>query len=256
MLDLHPAVPAALQQRTLAAIVERVAEEVGRSGAAAVQIDLDLSALVPGERTEAALLQLAHEHWAPALLRPRALPGYTPEAWGDWLEVTELGVQLPALRRRRSLDCAAFWQGAPLESDRPTPGLAAFCERVTDEGGTVVFRSCRRGDAETATRAALGAAGLAHLPLVLYDRCARDAEGEAWRQAELRARFGPLVAIIDDEQHNREAVAKAAGPGVLKVAVALPGFSAAPATREAPLRISTFEGCHSHQEEFACHVSF
>ncbi len=242
---LNPLVPPEVQRRTLSAIVERVREVALQGRRPVVELDLDLTALMPNERTEAALLALGHRHRVPELLEPHALPllpGYTIEAWADFLEATGLGAKYPALRGVHSLDSSLYWDEAALHTDRVTPGLRGFVERVRQAGGRVVFNSGRwQATAEASSRQSFAAAGLTDVDLLIGNPGYSDAENKRRREAEIRARFGEVVAVIDDRKSNRDAIVSSLEPGVLSVAIALPGYSAAPDAKSGEHRISTFE---------------
>ncbi|MBK7859721.1 MAG: hypothetical protein IPJ65_14095 [Archangiaceae bacterium] len=245
LTHLNPLVPAQVQRRTLTAIIERVREVALQGRRPVVEVDLDLTSLMPDERTEAALLSLAHRYDVPPLLEPSRLPllpGYTLEAWADFLEVTGLGEQYPRLKGLHSLDSDLYWDEAALHTDRPTPGLKAFVERVQEAGGRVVFSSGRwQATAEASARASFAAGGLDPIDLLIGNPGFSDAENKRRRETEIRVRYGEVVAVIDDRKSNRDAMIADLGPGVLSVPIALPGYSAAPDARRGELRISTFE---------------
>ncbi|MBK7859695.1 MAG: hypothetical protein IPJ65_13965 [Archangiaceae bacterium] len=245
MKHLHPAVPVEVQRRTLAAIDDRVRVAALAGVNPVVEVDLDLTSLMPDERTETALLALAHAHQIPELFRLAAfpmLPGYTAEAWADFLELTGLGARYSALRKLRSLDTEVFWDEATLHTDRVTPGFKSFIKRVEALGGVVVLSSHRwHRCAEEATHRAFATGGLASLALLVGEPELSDAENRRRHQVEIRARYGRVVAVIDDEKTHRDVALAAAWPGAVGVAVALPMYSAARETAQCPLRISTFE---------------
>ncbi len=245
MKHLHPAVSASVQRQTLAAIDDRVRVAALAGLSPVVEVDVDLTSLMPDERTETALLALAHARQIPELFRLAAfpvLPGYTAEAWADFLELTGLGARYPSLRNLRSLDTEVFWDEATLHTDRVTPGFKSFVARVEALGGVVVLSSHRwQRSAEEATRRAFATCGLSSLALLVGEPALSDTENRRRHQVEIRARYGRVVAVIDDEKAHRDAALAAAGPGALGIAVALPTYSAARETAQCPLRISTFE---------------
>lgn len=248
-LELHPLVTRAQQSRTLAEIFRRLEKSKG----GVVQLDLDLTTLMPAQRTRSALQAVAQRFGVPELTRQPQLPGYTDEAWASFLEDTELQQQRPDVDWKALYADfrAAYWYGgAPgasretgyvgLETDQATPGLAAFVKKVRALGGEVVFNSGRGEQAKAGTLAALRRAGIEKPRLMIgSDPKLHGGEVKALRQAELDA-LGPTVAVIDDRRRNRKSLAPET-PGALMVAIAIPGFSVEAPLRVAKHRISTFE---------------
>lgn len=250
---LHPWVTRAQQTKALTEVLARVeaATKAGQRGL--VQIDLDLTALMPVERTAQALRTVAARYGVPELAAAKVLPGYTDGGWQELLDSTGVqqrhpGVDWAALYKEFR---AAYWYGPAkgasretgyrgLGADRPTPGLKAFVDKVRAAGGDVVFNSGRGAQAEAGTLQALRAAGIARPRLVIgSDPNLDGGQVKALRQRQLDA-LGVTVAVIDDRQRNRVAL-KAEAPGALYVAIAVPGFTAEQPTRTATRKISTFE---------------
>ncbi len=265
---LHPWVSREEQSRALKAVLERVAELARHGKKALVQVDLDLTALMPVERTVAALKSVGRKLGVPELENARSLPmlpGYTTGAFDTFLRETGLREKYPHLEwgetgsseragtrySRTSLYSQfreAYWYGGGsretgyvgLETDAATPGLADFVRRVREAGGEVVFNSGRGEQAETGTLEALRRAGIDSPHLLIGARPGMDGgQVKALRQAQL-SELGRTVAVIDDRKRNREDLS-AEAPDALFIAVAVPGFTAESATREADWRISTFE---------------
>lgn len=262
------------QSATLDAVLRVVAEVAAWRHTPVVEIDLDLTALCPRERTRQALAAAGDEYDIPEFAFPKSasalLPGYTDEAWAAFLAASDLRAAYPDLPWERQTSGRSvfatfhreYWRTERLIEDEPTPGLGEFVRRVEDRGGRVVFLSGRwRVDQIAPSRAALQRAGIAAPSLLIgnpwHAENVRDGEA-VWsdaqvkkiRQAEIRERYGVPVAVFDDRRTNREAVAAAnaeflatAGlPPVLGVAVTIPGFSHDQETIRAAHRISTFEG--------------
>jgi hypothetical protein len=263
---LSPHVTPAVQLRTLRAVFRQVAEASRASGPRpVVEVDLDLCGLMPVHRTRRALAAVAREFGVARLGEPEGLPtlpGYSDEAWSAFVDLMGLRSSRPDLDWGRRAPGSPFrrfhdlyWMLDGMAEDRPTPGLGAFVHRVSELGGDVVFISGRwlKAHVQVSLRC-LRRAGITSPKLVIgNDRheslvpagtpAASDAEAKAALQAEVRARFGRPVAVVDDRAANRLAVAGASGDpaGVLGVAICIPGFSCDPAGARAPLRISSFE---------------
>lgn len=266
--QLHESVSVACQLRTLAELRRRTAEAVARGVCPVVEIDLDLCALRPVFRTAAALRMVGAEFSIAEFVEPQSLPvlpGYSDEAWLAFVEQLRLVERYPGLRwveggrplRTAGTPFARFhelyWTTEWLREDEPTPGLGGFVQAIEALGGRVVFLSGRWLDAQIApSREALRRAGIAeprlwignpwHETLVPPgERPLSDAAVKAWRQARIVREVGLPIAIIDDRQANRAAVAACHPHSVASVAIAIPGFTVDAAARAAPLRLSTFE---------------
>jgi len=253
--------------------MSRVAELRQRGEVAVVQVDLDLTSLLPVERTMAALRQVGAQYGIPEFQDPArlpVLPGYTNAAFDTFL--TELGLRqkYPQVNwgdltgpdsggaGAGSLYGAfrgAYWSAAPVQSDVAAPGLLAFVRAVEAAGGKVVFVSNRPGAAADSI-ASLRAAGIEH-PILFQGAppgaTARPPAGVTWNrdqtvkaaQQEAIARIGRTIAVVDDRAANRDAIVEAlgqAGAEVLSIAIAAPRFTADAKTKDTSLRISTFEG--------------
>jgi hypothetical protein len=255
--SINQAVDPDVQEDTLNEILRRVevvTEETGWPGV--VQIDLDLTSLLPIERTQRALEELGLND-ASTL---EVLPGYSSEAYRAWAR-GPVGSDFPSLRNIGSLDRGAFWN-QDLSTDEPNAGLAEFVKKVQDAGGTVVFNSGRfTEDMYAPSLEALESSGLDNINLVSEDWMKdidptrinllignpgfSDAGVKKARQ-EAIWQLGDTVAVIDDRIRNRNAViegAKAEGVegDIMSVAIAIPGFSFDPVALDQEFLISTFE---------------
>jgi hypothetical protein len=283
---LNPIVSPADQSAALRAVLDRVAEVAARCVTPIVEIDLDLTAVCPVERTRRALAEVGRRFEVAELDSPprvAVLPGYTDEAWDAFVLAERLPQRYPDLSWHRSAPPptpfsefhACYWTTEWLRTDDPAPGLGEFVRRVEDRGGVVVFLSGRwQVEQVPPTLAVLRRAGIAKPVLLIGNpRHARnvvsgespwsDAEVKGRAQEEIRVRYGIPVAVFDDRASNRELVIRhnadchaALGlPGVLGVGVAIPGFTNDPATASAGLRVSTFEsgcpdGCDPRREPY------
>lgn len=265
---LHDAVSVSVQLRTLERLRSRVTTAAAAGICPVVEIDLDLCAVRPATRTTSALAAVGTEFSIDEFQEPEllpALPGYSDEAWLSLIRQLDLPSRYPqwswvegdrAVRPDGSPFARfheLYWSTELLAEDEPTPGLGLFTEKVESLGGCVVFLSGRWLDEQIEpSLACLRRAGIQepkllignpwHETLVLdRNRSLSDSALKAWRQAEVRRRWGCPVAIIDDRETNRLAVLAANEQPVESVGIAIPGFTVDPIIDQAPLRLSTFE---------------
>jgi hypothetical protein len=247
-------VPAAQQTRTLQAILDRVsAVSAARAADPAkpkpvVEIDLDLTSLMPIQRTIDALKATGVARNIPELTNPQALAwisGYTEAGtFDDFLARTGMKANHPGMDWN-----AVYWDfrgrywGGDLGSDVLTPGLADFKRKVEAAGGVVVFISGRVFSRVDGSDTALGRLGQPY-NLVIKGRDMNggsDAETKANAQPVIRSRFGEPVAILDDRATNRDAVLAALGTPIISEPVHIPGFSQEPDHSDPQFALSTFE---------------
>ena len=265
---LHPAVTISMQLRALGALHRRVEQTRASGREPVVEIDLDLCALQPRFRTMEALRRVGNELEIPEFLEPEQLPflpGYSDEAW--LVFILELGlpsrhpshIWIEAGRAVRPPGSPfarfheLYWAVDWLIEDEPTAGLGLLVHTLESAGGRVVFLSGRwLAEHKQPSLECLKRAGIPNPELVIGNPWHEtlvpagqtrlsDAELKAWRQDEIGRRYGIPVAIVDDRPGNRLAVDTANGGGLLRVAIAIPGFSADPSVYESEYRISTFE---------------
>lgn len=243
-----PAVDAATQNRTLTAIFDRVSAVAATGQTPIVELDLDLTALLPRQRVLTILRDIAREH--PAITefatpeRLPFLPGYTEGAIEGFVKHSGLAEKYPQLDLYEIIHSglrAPYWD-QPWESDVASPGLDAFIDEVRRRGGEVVFVSNRPGGLERSI-ATLEANGI-DKPIVLtaglLGRVIGDSAAKKWVQRDVRD-YGVPVAVIDDRSSNRDAVVEAnEGHEVISVAIAAPGFSWTPDAETSALRLSSF----------------
>jgi hypothetical protein len=245
--------------------IERFAES--NHSKPVVEIDLDLSALMPVHRTRNAIEAVARAFGLPEELHrdPALLPGYTDEAWLAFLKaqgIPERYPKLPWIKPNGAPDRSpgtpfaafhtAFWTTELLVEDEPTPGLCSFAHRVIEKGGLVVFLSGRwlpeqvKPTVECLHRSGLGMVPLLigndrHESLVEPSLAVSDSQLKAQRQVEIRDRYGVPIAIVDDRAANRRAVSKSNSFELLEIAISIPGFTSDPQNFESPKSIRSFE---------------
>ena len=256
----------ATQLRTLRTLLVHVRRAAESSLSPIVEIDLDLTALMPVYRTRQALVVAGRAVGIEMFTKPEVLdilPGYSDEAWMSFVRNLDLETICPNIQWTDSVggpnkDTSgpfaifheAYWKEELIE-DTPTPGLGSFVHRVREVGGEVVFVSGRWLQAQVApTLVCLRRAGIPepklvigndrHETLVPPERALSDAQAKVLHQQRIR-NFGTPVAIVDDRASNRAAIIEHVGVGVLGVAISIPGFTHDPATDNEALRISTFE---------------
>lgn len=237
-------VPRQTSDRTMRGLMARVSAQAATGVAPVVQVDLDLTALMPIERTRDALRRIGEANDIPELAAPEGLselPGYTPEAFAAWVEASGMGERYPVLREMHSLQANGYWNSAHDATDQVTPGLVQFVAAVRAAGGEVVFNSGRSESMRAASEGILRRAGIAN-PVLYIGNIGGDAATKQGRQADILARHGKTVAIIDDRVTNRDAIVEGLQDrDVLSIAIAIPGFSVDPVTAQAERALSTFE---------------
>jgi hypothetical protein len=257
----NPIVPARVQRRTIKRIYANAKKVRARGEVPVVQIDLDLTALQPVERTVAALQHVAGRFGIRELEDPLSnfdtLPGYTTGAFQQWLDSSGLRKKYPDMDWGNfEIDGASaenpegavynqfrhrYWRGN-LARDRVAPGLVEFVhdfENNPDIRGKVLFNSGRNGEFRDVSLQALKAGGIENPTLYIGKIPGMtDAQVKTHRQAEFRS-HGTTVAVIDDRAGNGNAV-KRENPGALRVAAFAAGFSHEKANRRAHYRLSSF----------------
>lgn len=251
-LELNPLVPEDVQRSTLNAILDRVRAQAARhqanpstEGKPVIQMDLDLTALMPIQRVESALKDASTRLNIPELADPSKLPllpGYTSEANRAWLAQTDLDERYSGFWGVG--DGGSYWNTSLIDTDVATPGLVEFVTRVRELGGEVVFVSGRftAGVREQSLRS-LERAGLKDIQMLIGNSGFSDAGWKQHLQPQILERWGKTVAVVDDRIANRNAIigALASADDVLSVGIAIPRFSADPVVSSNPNRISTFE---------------
>ncbi len=267
-IRLSEAVTVATQLRTLRVLLVHIRKAVDTKEKPVVEIDLDLTAVMPIYRTRRALTIAGELGGIELFTKPELLPilpGYSDEAWLSFihqmnLETTFSNIQWTdgggkpnkAVGEPFAAFHEAYWTTEWIADDTPTPGLGMLVHRIEEIGGEVVFLSGRwLPEHVEPTLTTLRRAGVQdpklvigndrHSTLVLPDRALSDAQAKVHHQDTIRNLYGPPVAIIDDRVTNRTAIIEAIGPTILGVAACIPRFTYDIASAKEPFRLSTFE---------------
>lgn len=266
-IQLSKAVTVATQLRTLRVLLAHIRDALSRGIKPVVEIDLDLTAIMPIYRTRLALMEAGAPAGIDLLLLAKdlsVLPGYSDEAWVAFIYSLGLPLKYPKVNwlingkpnanpdEPFALFHSAYWTPERMVEDSPTPGLGAFVQRLNATGAEVVFISGRwlpehvEPSLTVLQRAGISNPNLVigncrHPSLVAPEFSLSDAEVKVIHQQTITRTYGTPVAIIDDRVANRSAIMNAVGPGVLGLAICVPGFSYDPASARQPLRLSTFE---------------
>ncbi len=261
---LNEGVTAAIQLRTLRSLFRCISEMVNRNITPIVEIDLDLTSLMPINRTIRALREVGTTFGIKRLIDAESLPtlpGYSDEAWRSFVELMDFQSTHKELAWTDhttgpfALFHEKYWTTSWICTDMPTPGLGAFVHRVNEEGGKVVFISGRwLPEHIEASLLGLKRAGIAepqlvignawHPSLVSPEKSLSDAQIKVMHQDVIQSQYGVPVAIIDDRITNRKAIMESlqsCNTGVLGIAVCIPGFTYDSATDLEGMKISTFE---------------
>ncbi|KAH3759992.1 ribose 5-phosphate isomerase, type A [Pelomyxa schiedti] len=272
-LTLNPSVTAKEQSDAFKAVFDRIKEVVKTGVVPVVELDLDLTSLIPYERTVNALRQAGRD-WDieefktdPQRYTGGILPGYAYEAWQGFVaQIPFIVSKYPHLKwtppsateykwlPRTDPNATvwssfhiAFWGALNLmANDIPTTGLLNFINQVEKLGGVVVYISGRWLDVQLApTVYALREIRSTEADRLLFGNPdlahVSDEQNKANKQPEIKVRFGLPVAVFDDRAHNLKAVNEACGNSLICVQMAIPGFSCAPNIAEARYKASTFE---------------
>ena len=251
--------------------LHKVLEAVRNTPNAVVEMDLDLAAISPFERTISGVQKAGQDYNIPEFADPqryfRELPGYTLDAWNSWINSNELQSfrakypHLPWEAKNKAYEFTPFgeanatvwssfhirfWESGVLVSrDVPTAGLAKFEQLVRQAGGKVVFISGRWTDEQIrGTNVALKKSGIPrdhiHLLIGNPDKKYSDSENKIRFQDIIKEKYGTPVAFFDDRKSNLDAL-KRVIPSLITVAVAIPGYSAASDVLNAENAVATFE---------------
>lgn len=253
-----------VQKKTLKAIMEKVMACREKGEVPVVEMDLDLTTFVPQKRTIEGLKAAGKRYQIPEFLNPAfdLLPGYTREAWVNFISRNHLPEKYPALRwmgEKDGKDGAGsvysafhtrFWETELLSLDTLTPGLPQFIRSLQKAGAVVIFVSGRWKEEQIEpTREVMRRGGIGDVPLLIGNprhdgqNPVCDSEIKAIHQKEIREKYGVPAVFIDDRMSNRDAVI-AANPGIemMSVGCAIPGFTFDQETAGIVWKISTFEG--------------
>lgn len=252
-----------VQTKTLNRIMEKIGECREKGEVPVVELDLDLTAFIPQKRTIEGLKHAGTVYGIAEFLDPAfdLLPGYTREAWVNFISRHRLPEKYPDLRWLGEKDGndgigsvysafhTCFWETKLLHTDTLTKGLPEWVRILQTAGAAVVFVSGRWKEEQfEPTREVLRAGGIGDVPLLIGNpghdgsNPVSDSEIKAMHQAEIRAKYGVPAVIIDDRMENRDAVI-GANPGIemLSVGCAVPGFTYDQETAGVEWKLSTFE---------------
>jgi hypothetical protein len=266
--ELNGTITLALQLRTFRVLLSQVRKAAEAHTKPVVEVDLDLTAVMPVYRTRQALRVAGEATGIDLFVTQEALPilpGYSDEAWMSFVHQMDLETKYPKIAwsdGRGGPDKTpggpfavfheAYWTTEWIADDTPTPGLGAFAHRIGEVGGEVVFISGRwlpeqvQPSITSLRRAGISEPKLVigndrHPTLVPPDRALSDSQIKVLHQEAIRKGYGCPLAILDDRVANRAAVIGSIGPTMLGIAVCIPGFTFDPVADTEPLRISTFE---------------
>ena len=252
-------------------VLQKVLKAVENTPNAVVEMDLDLAALSPYERTIRGVQKAGEDYGIPEFADPqryfKELPGYTIDAWNAWItseelkEVVSRNPDLPWAGKDKKYEFAPFsdehatvwssfhiryWESGELVAhDVPTAGLARFEELIHEAGGKLVFLSGRwTEDQIKGTKVCLKKSGIPHERIHLLignpDKKFSDAENKIRFQTQVVATYGTPVAFFDDRKSNLDALKKQI-PSLITVAMAIPGYSSATDVSTAENAVATFE---------------
>lgn len=249
------------QRKTFELLDLKVSEFRDNGAVPVIEMDLDLTTFIPYERTVLALRAAGDKYQIAEFKNPvfDLLPGYTREAWVNFISRNKLTEKYPSLRWMGEKDGkdgdsvyasfhTAFWNTDYLEYDTLTKGLSNYIRRMQKMGAIVVFVSGRWKEEQIEpTKYVLKKGGLEDIPLMIGnprhdgENPISDSQIKALHQEEIRKKYGMPVAIIDDRKENREAVC-AANPKceMLSISCSISGFTFDEETSGALLGISNF----------------
>jgi len=239
--DLNPKVSKAQQHDALTKVLNSVKEfkKAHPDKTPVVEMDLDLTTTMPYGRTIGALALVAKNHKIEEFKDPQfsigSLPGYTPEAFKNWLS-KDFKAKYPHVNwedAEKQFE-TEFWRDGPsLAFDVITPGVVEFENAIHDAGGAVVFISGRWLDSQIqASNDFLYRCGIPseRVHLVIGNEnhdTVDDAANKVLQQPKIKVQYGEPVAVFDDRVANVDAIDKANDGKLVKVVVAIPGYSAA-----------------------------
>ncbi|AXN41040.1 ribose-5-phosphate isomerase RpiA [Peribacillus butanolivorans] len=253
-----------MQVDTIDEIFVKIDQVVKSGGKPVVEMDVDLTTFKPINRTIKALELAGETYRISEFLEPLSkfdlLPGYTPEAWTNFLSRNKLPEKYPELKwvgikdgtgSNASVYSAfhiAFWSTEWLTEDILTEGLIEFVSEIEKRGGIPVFISGRWKDEQfEPTREVLVRGGIKDPILVIgkphhNGKELSDAENKAMRQKEIREKYGTPIVFIDDRLENRVAVCKEnPDSDILSVGISIPGFTYDEEITGVSIKVSSFE---------------
>lgn len=254
-------IPKEVQHNTLKKIEEKVNMCRLRGEVPVIELDLDLTTFVTKERALEGLRHAGEKYGIQEFINPgfELLPGYTREAWTNFISRYHLTEKYPKFRWLGEKDGkdgdsvysafhTQFWKTEFFSLDTLTPGLCEFIAKMQKSEAVVVFVSGRWKEEQIQpTLDVLKKGNLETIPLMIgnpmhdAEHPISDSEIKAIHQVEIRRKYGVPAVVIDDRKTNRDAIVNA-NPGIemLSVGCAIPGFTYDQETTGIELRISTF----------------
>lgn len=259
--SVSPAITNNRQRNTFDMIDKKVSECRQNGAVPVIELDLDLTTFIPYERTVLALHAAGDKYNISEFKNPvfDLLPGYTREAWINFISRNKLVEKYPSLRWMGEKDGkdgdsvyatfhTTFWNTDYLKYDTLTAGLYDFIKRMQKMGAVVVFVSGRWKEEQIEpTKYVLKKGNLEDIPLMIGnprhdgENPISDSQIKALHQAEIREKYGMPVVIIDDRKENRDAVCDA-NPKceMLSVGCSVSGFTFDEEISGVPFGISNF----------------
>ena len=251
-----------VQKNTINKLFDKIDQVIKKGEKPVVEIDLDLTAFDPANRTIKALKAAGSKYNISEFLNPETnfdlLPGYTREAWTNFLCRNKLSEKYPHLKWLGYKDATGdetnvysvfhttYWTTEWLIEDTLVAGIVDFVKEIEQKGAVALFISGRWDPLQfTPSREVLIRGGISNPVLLIgnpqHDKIS-DAESKALKQEEIRKDYGTPVAIIDDRIDNRAAVCNA-NPGIdmLSIGISIPDFTYDEEVTGISLKISTFE---------------
>lgn len=251
-----------VQKNTINKLFDKIEQVIKKGEKPVVEIDLDLTAFDPANRTIKALKAAGSKYNISEFLNPETnfdlLPGYTREAWTNFLCRNKLSEKYPHLKWLGYKDATGdetnvysvfhttYWTTEWLIEDTLVAGIVDFVKEIEQKGAVALFISGRWDPLQfTPSREILIRGGISNPVLLIgnpqHDKIS-DAESKALKQEEIRKDYGTPVAIIDDRIDNRAAVCNA-NPGIdmLSIGISIPDFTYDEEVTGISLKISTFE---------------
>lgn len=264
-MDINEIITKKTQEETIRKIFLKIDQTVQAGEVPVVEMDVDLTTYMPVNRTIKALKVAGETYGISEFLNPKEnfnlLPGYTPEAWKNFLSRNKLPEKYPYLKwvgpkdgtgskaNVYSVFHIAFWSTNWLEEDVLTEGLLNFISEIKNRGAIPIFISGRWEEEQfEPTREVLKRNGIKN-PILIIGKpiqngkeALSDAENKAMRQKEIKEKYGKPIAFIDDRLENRIAVCKANSDiDMLSIGISLPGFTYDEEITGVQNKISTFE---------------
>ena len=245
-VSVSPVVTKKRQTDTMLRIEQKIGDYRAKGIVPVIELDLDLTTFVPDSRTVYGLQKAGEKYNIKEFVNPsfELLPGYTREAWTNFLSRNRLPEKYPSVRWMGEKDGKdgesvyssfhkAFWSTDMLQYDTLTAGLKEFIEKMQKLGAVVVFVSGRwLPEQIKPTKEVLKSGGLQDVPLLIgnprHDGAnpVSDSEVKALHQSEIREKYGMPAVVIDDRKENRDAICEAnPDSDMLSIGCSIPGYT-------------------------------